>query len=96
MKSKPMNPRTELINLNDLVHAALNRAKEGYSVDVADIEGRAERLCEFLLALPALEARPYAARLEKLIGAMNQLEDAMTASFGRIMSTQTDAHLHAE
>ncbi len=86
MKTQAMNPRTELINLNNLVNDALAQARDGLAVDLNDLETRAERLCEYLLALPALEARPYAARLEKLIDGMNALEDVITASFSKIMA----------
>jgi len=95
MKTQAVNPRTELINLNKLVNDALTAAREGLAVDLNDLEERADRLCESLIALPALEARPYAARLEKLIDGMNALEDVITASFGKIMAQSGDASLEA-
>lgn len=95
MKKTSINPRRELIELKELVTTALSNVQEGMSVDLDDLEQRANTLCEYLLALPALEARPYASRLETLIASMNQLENAITAQFSRLMAQPGEVALPA-
>ncbi|NQV81401.1 MAG: hypothetical protein HQ495_12670 [Alphaproteobacteria bacterium] len=87
MKTRPLDPRNELKELDELITDALAQTKSGLSVSLGDLEERANVVCEYLLALPALEARPYAARLERLIDSLNALEDAITTSFGKLAAS---------
>lgn len=86
MKNAIQNPNAEIEDIERLVGEALERAGAGGAVNLSDLDDRANRLCEYLLALPALEARPYAARLESLIDRMNALEDAMAANYNALSS----------
>lgn len=95
MKTDPINPRRELIELSKLVTEALGTVRDGMAVDLNSLEERADNLCQYLLALPALEARPYASRLEKLIDGMNELEEAITAQFSKLMAQSGPATLSA-
>ena len=87
MKNPIHDPQKEIEDLGQLVSDALVQTKDGATVRLSDLEDRANRLCEYLLALPALEARPYAARLERLIEGMNTLEDAMASNFNALATS---------
>jgi hypothetical protein len=84
MMNQIPDPRREIDELSRVVAEALAHSKTGLAVNLSDLEARANRICEYLLALPALEARPYAARLERLIDGMNALEDAIASGFGAL------------
>ncbi len=86
MKNAIQDPNAEIEDIERLVGEALEHAGAGGAVNLSDLDDRANRLCEYLLALPALEARPYAARLESLIDRMNVLEDAMAANYKALSS----------
>ncbi|MEQ8248384.1 MAG: hypothetical protein RID42_11965 [Alphaproteobacteria bacterium] len=86
MKHPALNPAVELKQLGDRIDDALSHAKDGMAVNLSDLEERASALCEYLLALPALEARPYAVKLERLITGLNALEEAIASSFGNLVA----------
>ena len=78
------DPRSEIEELSRVVTEALKNTKSGLAVNLTDLEAHATRICEHLLALPAPEARPYAAMLERLIDGINALEEAITSGFGAL------------
>ena len=80
------DPRSEIEELNRVVNQALKQTKSGLPVNLTDLEIQATRICEYLLALPAPEAHLYAAVLERLIGGMNALEEAITSGFDTLAS----------
>jgi hypothetical protein len=82
MMKQIADPRSEIEELSRVVTEALRQTKTGLAANLSDLETRANRICEYLLALPALEARPYAAKLEHIIDGMNTLEDAIASEFG--------------
>lgn len=86
MKHPLLNPAVELEQLGTQIDDALGLAQDGLAVNLSDLEERASALCEYLLALPALEARPYAAKLEHLIGGLNALEEAIASNFGNLVA----------
>ena len=77
-------PRSEIEELSRVVTEALKHTKSGLAVNLTDLETHATHICEYLLALPAPEARPYAAMLERLIDGINALEEAITSGFGAL------------
>ena len=80
------DPRSEIEELNRVVNQALKQTKSGLPVNLTDLETHTTRICEHLLTLPPPEAHPYAAILERLIGGINALEEAITTSFGTLAS----------
>lgn len=78
------DPRGAIDELSRVIDEALKQSKAGMAVNLSDLESRATRICEYLLALPALEARSYAAKLERLIDGMNALEETITTDFGAL------------
>ncbi len=91
MKHHLLNPAAELKQLGTKIDDALGAAKDGLAVNLSDLEERASALCEYLLALPALEARPYAAKLEHLIAGLNTLEEVIASSFGNLVANASSA-----
>ena len=78
------DPRSEIEELSRVVTEALKHTKSGLAVNLNDLEAHTTRICEYLLALPAPEARPYATMLERLIDGINALEEAITSGFGAL------------
>jgi hypothetical protein len=78
------DPRSEIEELSRVVTEALKHTKSGLAVNLTDLETHATHICEYLLALPAPEARPYAAMLERLIDGINALEESITSGFGAL------------
>ena len=78
------DPRSEIEELSRVVTEALKHTKSGLAVNLTDLEAHATRICEYLLALPAPEARPYAAILERLIERINALEETITSGLGAL------------
>ena len=91
MKHPLLNPAVELKQLGTQIDDALGLAQDGLAVNLSDLEERASALCEYLLALPALEARPYAAKLEHLIAGLNTLEEVIASSFGNLVANASSA-----
>jgi hypothetical protein len=81
MMNQIPNPRAEIDDLSRVVSDALKQAKSGLTVSLSDLDDRANKLCQYLLSLPAPEARPYAAKLECLVDGLNLLEETISANF---------------
>lgn len=84
--SHNLNPDSEFEQLNQIVQRAQLAAEGGQPVDLSDLAGRTDRLCTHISSLGPDESRPFAARLKKLVGDLDDLSEQLA----RLSAAQLD------
>ncbi len=73
-----LNPDTEFEQLNHIVEQAQKDAEESRAVDLGDLAGRTDRLCTHISTLTPEDSYPFAGRLQKLVGDLDDLTELLS------------------
>ena len=84
--SHTLNPDDEFEQLIQIVRHAQAAAAEGQPVDLGDLARRTDRLCTHISSLAPEDSRPFGARLQKLVGGL----DDLTEQLSRLSADQMD------
>ncbi len=76
--SPNLNPDTEFEQLDQIVQRAQQDAEGDQPVDLSDLTGRTDRLCTYISTLTPEESRPFARRLQKLVGDLDDLAQRLS------------------
>lgn len=76
--STKLNPDTEFEQLNDIVEQAQRDAEHSRPVELGDLAGRMDRLCNHISTLSPEESYPFAGRLQKLVSDLDDLTEQLS------------------